>query len=86
MSVNIKEDDIKEEDGRGKSATVHKEQEKGKMVMSPQQEKFINEFGPEVRFRVFQVFEVLQESHEEISIGRGDRVFHSCALNLKVLE
>ena len=56
------------------------------MTMSPQQEYVFNKPEPKVRFRVLCVQEVLQRSHEEISIGGGYSGTHGCALNLKVIE
>ena len=58
MYVNIKEGDMGEGNGPGKSGKivtveVLKEQEKGIMTMSPQQEDIINKPEPKVRFRVF---------------------------------
>ena len=56
------------------------------MTMSPQQEDIINKTEPKVRFRVFEVQEVLlQRSHEEISIGGSHPGSHDHALNLKIL-
>jgi len=56
--VNIQEGDMGRGDGPGKSdriATIEalKEEEKGIMTMSPQQEDIINKPEPKVRFRVF---------------------------------
>jgi hypothetical protein len=78
-------------DGPGKldriaTIEVLKEEEKGIMTMSPQQED-INKPEPKVRFRVFWIQEVLLHgSREEISIGGGHPGTHGCSLNLKVME
>ena len=60
MYVNIKEGDMGEGNGPGKSGKivtveVLKEQEKGIMTMSPQQEGIVNKPEQKVRFRVFTV-------------------------------
>ena len=73
--VNMQEGDMGKGDGPGKSDRIEtiealKEEEKGIMTMSPQQEDIINKPEPKVKFRVFWIQEVrLQGSHEEISIG-----------------
>ena len=84
--VNIQEGDMGRGDGPGKSdrvATIEalREEVKGIMTMSPQQEDIINKPEPKVRFRV-----LLQGSYEEISVGWDFVGTHGCALNLKVME